>query len=252
MASDDLLHQLEVYRARYAGWTIPPEVEQLELAMGRRRHKVATLEARVSELEAEITSLQSELVGIERGYEALISDAIDRLRTERHEGLSPMAVVGYRLWAIRDDGLYGARERWQSAAMVASCRRGGTDLPHSDGRCGRLGCGVYAVKDLQALLAGHTDPDSRGFVAGRVELSGKVVEHEHGYRAERAEVVSAVAVGAETVAVARTPSAVEALFQTTEAFMTTNGSPIQGPVWATLVTTLIERTTAWTSENRPA
>ena len=51
-------------------------------------------------------------------------------------------------------------------------------------------CGIYAFKEagqIRALLIG-----SAPSVVGRVELSGLVIEHESGYRAERARIVELI------------------------------------------------------------
>ena len=62
-------------------------------------------------------------------------------------------------------------------------------------------CGFYAMKELDAQLlrtAGMAVQDAGNngteevFVLGRVELAGKVIEHEIGYRAERARIVELI------------------------------------------------------------
>jgi hypothetical protein len=64
-------------------------------------------------------------------------------------------VTGYRLWTLRPDGLYGAKQHWSTASLDATCLiyGAGGEIPHTDGRCGRLGCGVYAAKHLEPLLS---------------------------------------------------------------------------------------------------
>jgi hypothetical protein len=52
-------------------------------------------------------------------------------------------------------------------------------------------CGFYAVKDLCSLLQ-MLAGDVSGFVLGRVKLAGKIIEHELGYRAERARIVELI------------------------------------------------------------
>ena len=61
-------------------------------------------------------------------------------------------------------------------------------------------CGFYAMKELDAQLldavtmarAAHRSGMEEVFVLGRVELAGKVIEHELGYRAERARIVELI------------------------------------------------------------
>jgi hypothetical protein len=52
-------------------------------------------------------------------------------------------------------------------------------------------CGFYAAKDLETLarLGLVMERSNRQLITGRVLLAGKVIEHEHGYRAERAKVL---------------------------------------------------------------
>jgi hypothetical protein len=65
-------------------------------------------------------------------------------------------------------------------------------------------CGFYALKELDPNLlitaraglprAEATDGSEQHVVIGRVELAGKVIEHERGYRAERARIVELIPV----------------------------------------------------------
>ena len=56
---------------------------------------------------------------------------------------------------------------------------------------------IEPVKELDPLLTQHLNAKSHGYVVGLVALTGKVVEHEHGFRAERAEIVALAAVGVD-------------------------------------------------------
>lgn len=65
----------------------------------------------------------------------------------------------------------------------------------------RCSCGIYAFKDLAPelvpILEGESDPapgQEMRFVVGRVELAGKVIEHELGYRAGRARIAALIPV----------------------------------------------------------
>jgi len=112
---------------------------------------------------------------------------------------SPTAVLGFRMWDLRGK-LHGAWRAWQSPVYEARCLAGQTDgdddVPHTDGRCGPPPCGLYCFKEPEQLLAAFGLPGgSNRIVAGLVALSGKVVEHERGYRAKQARVVAAAVVG---------------------------------------------------------
>jgi len=113
---------------------------------------------------------------------------------------SPRPVLGFRLWEMRGR-LQGAWQAWDHPFREARCvsgRRESDDgeVPHTDGRCGHPPCGIYAFKEPVDLLAAFDLPGrSRRLVYGLVELSGKVVEHERGYRGGRAAVVAAAVLG---------------------------------------------------------
>jgi hypothetical protein len=50
-------------------------------------------------------------------------------------------------------------------------------------------CGIYAARDPAAILSylrGRDEPATVARVLGRVQLWGRVIEHEAGWRAERA------------------------------------------------------------------
>lgn len=203
----DLLHELDMYRSRYRNVDVPEQVESINLSISRRARRVEVVRRQVTELIDEMTRLEEEVEGLQKGYEALLMDALDRIRREHDEGWSPTPVIGYRLWEWRDDGLHGAWEQWSSSVKEATCRHPG-DVPHSNGKCGRLGCGVYAAKGLDPLLAPRITPGTTGYAAGVVELTGKVVEHDLGYRSERAEVVELILVGAEGLCQVADPKAI--------------------------------------------
>jgi hypothetical protein len=86
--------------------------------------------------------------------------------------------IGARLWTWEGSVLRGIREPWPKSLHRARCPRcretPGWDHP----------CGIYAIKDVVEVF------HSRGpKVFGLVELSGLVIEHEHGYRAEAARII---------------------------------------------------------------
>ncbi len=113
---------------------------------------------------------------------------------------TPGLVLGFRMWDLRGS-LWGAARAWDRPEHEARClsRRTGNsdvDVPHTDGRCGYPPCGLYCFKEPEQLLAAFGLPTGpRLAVLGLVALSGKVVEHENGYRAQKARVLAAVAVG---------------------------------------------------------
>ena len=126
---------------------------------------------------------------------------------------SPDPIVGYRFWRISPEGLVGAnRVRWPGPTLDAQCRRGGVvgppGAPHEYGTCPSQGhCGINAfiapevlVRESIRVSGGMPNlgpPFLDGTMYGVVHLTGRVIQHDKGYRAERATVVAAVLSGPE-------------------------------------------------------
>jgi hypothetical protein len=130
---------------------------------------------------------------------------------DRNTYWSPTPILGFRVWEVGKQ-LHGAKRPWPTPTYEAGCLRGGTELqddqiPHTGG-CRKPPCGIYAMKDPDALLR-YGGPER---AIGLVELSGKVVEHDFGYRARRATAVFLVVgwIGGEEIA--STPEDVAAVF----------------------------------------
>jgi hypothetical protein len=199
-------------------------VERLETRMEGRRRRIASLHyeitaarRRLEELEAEERRAAAELAGYERGLEALLSEAISRVERIAEPSWTPVPVVGYRMWTIQRLRLRGARAVWETAEYRATCRlaaAGRTEgVPHSDGRCGRLGCGVYALKEAAMLVGAARSAAARpGVVLGAVALTGKVVEHDSGYRARYARAIAAGALWRNRMVVSCDPAWIDRLF----------------------------------------
>lgn len=87
-------------------------------------------------------------------------------------------VEGWRSWNWEGGCLHGVWDAWPTEEYRAKCGDC-EDVPrwnHS--------CGIYAVKDPRNIYRFHRGTE----VVGRVEMWGSVIEHEHGYRAERARI----------------------------------------------------------------
>jgi hypothetical protein len=247
----ELLAELDLYRRRYRAVEVPEQIESMNLGISKRARRVEAIRRQVTEMLDEMARLEDEIGGLQSGYEALLLDALDRIRREHDEGWSPTPVIGYRLWEWRDGGLYGAWEQWRSAMKKASCRHPG-DIPHSNGQCGRLGCGVYATKALDPLLSPRLSPGSLGCAAGVVEMTGKVVEHEHGYRGARARAVQLVLIGDEGLAHLDDPPALAAAFRDPDhAYATTPHARPQQDL-AAHIQSIFEGSIPWTSETKSA
>ena len=172
----------------------------------------------IAELQVEARWLSDEIDGREQSLELLLSDVIRRIGRLVEDAWSPVPVLGFRMWTLRSTGLHGAKITWSEPAIRAECLTTGDrlDLPHVDGRCGRLGCGVYATKELRPLLTAHLRPQSHGYAVGLVALNGRVVEHEFGYRAERAQISALVGVGIDAYLETDDPERIAAVCRTPE------------------------------------
>lgn len=137
---------------------------------------------------------------------------MDSLPDRVPDGIEPM--VGYRMWtytiggrrahlhSLRSLNLFLdplAKSDWDGGAsgwVFASCDLYGHVAPDED-----CTCGFYAVKLLSQLArpvafgtseSGVNQGVESGIVLGRVELAGKIIEHDYGYRAERARIAELI------------------------------------------------------------
>lgn len=194
--SDDL----QTMKLRYG-----PEVD--DFGVMRLITRESRNSARIDLIDSQIESLMDERIRLRNENERiaihrLVAEeaSLERIREEHGEGWSPIPVRGYRIWTVNDSqpGLVGATgHRWTSPEQTATCdaARDDDDLPHSDHRCSDYGygCGIYAAKSADDVDPG---PSIR-WVLGLVSLTGKVIEHDHGYRAARARVVAIVGHGVD-------------------------------------------------------
>jgi hypothetical protein len=111
------------------------------------------------------------------------------------DGIEP--IVGYRMWiytllhgGAQLHSLTDPATGWDEAGsrwIVSSCKS--PDSPSWHVAPGAdCTCGFYSVKtliQLRKMAAVHPLGDT---VFGRIELAGTIVEHEYGYRAERARI----------------------------------------------------------------
>lgn len=251
-AVEELQAELDLYRRRYRAVEVPPEVERMQLAIQRRQNRVDHLKAQIQTMVEEVARIEAEIAGCRKGHQALLADTIDRVRRHHGEGWSPFPVTGFRIWGWRQGALHGAWQPWRTTSKTATCSRSDEEVPHSDGRCGRLGCGIYATKELRPLLEDHTTPNDHGYLAAMVELTGKVVEHERGYRAARAEVVAGVLVGRSTVLASDDAHVLDDLFRDPDAAMDRLGLPRTATAWEEIEGFLTTRRHPWTSDSRSA
>jgi hypothetical protein len=190
---------LEVYRQRYDIEDRLQQVRSLERSIARRRarettlrRQVETLTQQIEEIRRQVSSIESEILGSLRAGNLLIEDILDRVRRDQGEAWAPTPIHGYRMWWIENNVFHGSQMPWTTPTMSSSCLREvpGEDIPHSESRCGPPACGVYAVKDFDMFPARVSDHTEEGSAVGVVAMTGKVIEHAHGYRAARASVLA--------------------------------------------------------------
>jgi len=187
-----LLEEWRHLYKRYGMKRLPPELEQLQLSLRRRKTSMEHIRAEITELEARLETLETESDGVDKTMELVLSEAIASLLDNHVEAWSPVPVLGFRIWDVGPAGFHGYRQKWTTSQMKAECLTIGIEdeVPHTDGSCGDPPCGVYAVKSIAPLILGIEGHMSERLAAGLVGMKGKVVEHELGYRAAEAEVVA--------------------------------------------------------------
>lgn len=111
-------------------------------------------------------------------------------------------VIGFRMWRFDNGKFRGSHGGfWASRRMTARCEKkrshelSGFPIPHDEMVCDWPPCGVYAMKRAAPIVETVVDnldltDEPMILAAGTVALSGRVIEHEYGYRGEHAEVTS--------------------------------------------------------------
>jgi hypothetical protein len=245
--------QLEVYADRYPIDDRLERLRSLKRTMQRRRDKGAALHRRLAQLEEmandvrdQISAVYDEVAGSERTGALLISEILEQVRIDMGEGWSPAPVRGLRAWRIIRGRVYGAKMAWDRPFMEARCLQmfDGEDLPHSIARCGYPPCGVYALKGVAKLYTDVIGDSDRDMVIGVVELTGKVIEHDSGYRAQRAEVSAVVANCEERQLISTDPDEIALLFAEPEGTVARLGSTRNTNVEGFLIAQR-DKETAW-------
>ncbi len=97
-------------------------------------------------------------------------------------------VIGYRVWNVFRDRVQGLHSVWREPRFSARCTLPNPETapPHLSDACE---CGIYAAKDTQWLESHFGGLSGTRVAMGRVELTGRVIEHTDGYRAQQARVV---------------------------------------------------------------
>ncbi|NND85567.1 MAG: hypothetical protein HKN46_10510 [Acidimicrobiia bacterium] len=188
---DDVERELDLLIRRYGDLGIDDEVRRIRNAKQRHVLELDRLNEDFDRVAARRRITLEAIEKLDRTMRALIEHVVGATRQRHHEAWSPVPVLGFRAWVVEDDRLHGAWDAWELPRSTASCKRAPDrdEVPHTDGRCGPPPCGLYAVKRAEDLLD-VTGWHGVRIALGLVEMSGKVVEHAKGYRAEHMEVVA--------------------------------------------------------------
>lgn len=226
------------------------DVGRLEHQLARRTSRIAVLSERLDEILDELVGLDDERAGLLSAMELVLDEQLDRITEAHDESWSPWPVFGFRIWGVTNRGLVGMFERWKAPTKEAQCAKLPTnrDVPHTDGRCGEPRCGIYATRTPEMAMRGI--PPEGGWAIGLVALSGKVVEHERGYRAQRADVRAIVVSHEGRVLAAEEPRLVDLAFRATVATAALLGRPVEEWPDERIAVTLraAERRLTWTSD----
>lgn len=116
----------------------------------------------------------------------IVWEKLTSIYQEAHPKTVIMTLYGVRGWGLRSYNdnsysLHGEFSPWDKGRIIARCEHG-----HAAPSFG-CECGMYAYKDAHLWSKGHYIQKE---VWGIVKFTGKIIEHEHGYRAEKAEVVA--------------------------------------------------------------
>lgn len=211
----ELRRTLQRYVERYGRLGGMVDVEKANSAMGFRQRRLDRLLEEEARIKGEIRAMASEITRIQKWVEFCLEDAVERVKQEHKEGWSPLPVLGFRLWWIGDGALNGVKAPWLNRKMTAVCltRGGDVEIPHSDGRCGRLGCGVYAAKTIEPLYRDFDVKSIKDVALGLVAMTGKVVEHDDGYRAAEVTVVALAAALQGHLLLTNDPVCIDAVFE---------------------------------------
>jgi hypothetical protein len=123
------------------------------------------------------------------------------------DGIEPISA--FRAWTYRMEPsratLHALGSDWEPGPWIGAERgwvtaRCGAEIDHPGGVPDEFcRCGFYSMKTLPALLellgavidateSGHQS----GMILGRIQIAGKIIEHDFGYRAERARVAALI------------------------------------------------------------
>lgn len=217
--SDISVHRLnrewERLRLKYRIGSSPPGLDRLLLTSRRKQARLRDVKARLAVIQAEVDALDVEVAGLDKTVRYFLSDVIRQIEIEHGPSWSPVPMLGFRVWEMREGGFHGYRVHWKHRSMSAVCAGGANneDDPHTEGQCANPPCGIYAAKDVDRLISAHSNADFGSMAIGLVAMTGKVVEHEQGWRAECVTVLALTFARDDRVMATDDPEEIEILLQ---------------------------------------
>ena len=144
----------------------------------------------LTRITSERDRVEREVLGCLTGSEALLTDLVSRFEAIDGHDWTPIPIVGYVRWTSDGGAMSDGGSTWESDSAIARCPISAPgNLPHATSRCAERDCGIVALRRLHDL----DDHRGAGMTAvGRLALTGRVVEHEHGFRAELASATAIV------------------------------------------------------------
>lgn len=185
-----LRHRYDTLKRRLRRADGVDEVERLDVSIQRRRNRIRHLDTQIDRLMDERARLEGEILGCFHGAEALLVDLIDKLEALDGPSWSPDPVPGFTILEVEDGSIHDGDHVWKTPLIRPGCPSGRWDAPHEGAGCAELSCGVLAYKSIDRLpgISGGTLR-----AVAELAMSGRVVEHVDGYRAEVGEIISLVA-----------------------------------------------------------
>lgn len=210
-------HRVRVLRERYEGLRSRlqrndglTELRRLDSSIDRRVRHLKHINEQIERLTSERDRIETEVLGCLTGSEALLSDLVGQLEEIDGHDWTPIPITSFTMWHLVDSAMHDGSVPWQTNVAVGRCTQAEEPpAPHAIDRCAAAGCGIVGLKRAGDLAGFAHD----GIAAiGRLEMSGRVVEHEHGFRSQLAEVVAVIATDGRRWFRSRERSQIEALF----------------------------------------
>ncbi len=251
---DDLATEFDTLERRYGPIDVSEQVNQIHTAQRRHQFALDLINQELDQLMERRRVALDSIESLARLEREILKRAIAEERRKRREAWSPTPILGFRAWLTDGRYLRGAFAQWTRPTAEATCLTVSEvdEVPHTDGRCGVPPCGIYALKEARRL-AQVTGWAPASMALGLVALTGKVVEHELGYRAQKAEILAlAIRYDSGRLQVTGAENIQAALDGTWQGLPASGGDRDHYTTMCLWLEAQKEMHQAWTSENKTA